>query len=367
MSMFRNLGRLEVGVTSKVARFMSRSVIPKRAFKKDTETSLPQPSFENIRSTQQPPNRQTSIGDAAMDINKMTQSLQQVSIATEPSSSWTAINVAPSQIPGLTLLAKHQLPPKDQLIPSKSSTTSTPKLKKAGGSPASPPKRDAAGRSVKVLPSKASGGVPEPSASYLRGCQIAPIELKDPQELLVVIDLNGTLLYRPNRKNPTKFLGRPNADLFLKYCIDNFSVVIWSSAKPANVNAMCDTILTPELRQKVVAIWGRDKFNLSPTDFVLRVQCYKRLTSIWKDPSIAASHPLHQFGGRWDQTNTVLIDDSLDKARSEPYNLIEVPDWTGDLEDYALPHVHDYLNHLSRHSNVSGCLYSEPFKPSNRP
>lgn len=227
-------------------------------------------------------------------------------------------------------------------------------------------KLNGAGRERKVQPSKASGGVPNASMQYLQGCKVVPRPLRDPQDLLVVIDLNGTLLYRPNRKQPTKFLSRPHAPLFLKYCIDTFKVVIWSSAREQNVTAMCNSILTPEMRRKVVAIWGRDKFNLTRQDFELRVQCYKRLTSIWKDPRIATSHPAYQMGGRWDQTNTVLVDDSLDKGRSEPYNLIEVPEWTGDVHDIALPQVHDYLNHLSLHSNVSGCLYAQPFKPQLR-
>jgi TFIIF-interacting CTD phosphatase-like protein len=227
-------------------------------------------------------------------------------------------------------------------------------------------KRNAAGREAKVQPSQASGGIPDPSPQYLHVAQVIPRPLQNPQDLLLVIDLNGTLLYRPSKKHPTNFLSRPHAPLFLKYCIDTFKVVIWSSALHANVTAMCNAILTPELRRKVVAIWSRDKFNLSQQDFAMRVICYKRLTRVWKDPMIASTHPDYRLGGRWDQTNTVLIDDSVEKGRSEPYNLIEIPEWNGDTEDVALPQVHDHLNRLSLHSNVSGSLYAEPFKPSRR-
>jgi hypothetical protein len=358
MYALKNLGGLEVRITSKVARFMFSSMNTRRSVEKTVDAllpPLPQPS-STVRLNPRASEYQASMEE----IKNMTDSLQQVSLAPElPPQSLKPML-------GLTLLA-HPLPIRRQWTPPKSPTISTPKKKKDPKVTLIPhKKRDASGRSTKVLPSRASGGVPNASPEYLQGCQIIPRVLKDPQQLLVVIDLNGTLLYRPNRKNPTKFLSRPNAELFLKYCIDTFKIVIWSSAKPENVASMCNTILTPELRRKVVAIWGRDKFNLSPTDFQLRVQCYKRLTSIWKDPNIAASHPRYRFGGKWDQTNTVLIDDSIEKARSEPFNLIEVPDWTGDLEDYALPNVHDYLNHLSLHSNVSGCLHANPFKPHSR-
>lgn len=231
-------------------------------------------------------------------------------------------------------------------------------------SPSAQEKRD-----VKVQPSKASGGIPNPTKEYLALSNLTSKPLQEPQHLLVVIDLNGTLLFRPSRKQPTKFTERPNARQFLRYCIETFTVVIWSSAKPENVQNMCNAILTPELRKQVVAIWGRDKFNLSRADYELRVQCYKRLSQLWSDTTVARSHPLWASGGRWNQTNTVLVDDSLEKGRSEPFNLIEIPEFVGDQKEIGefLPQVHDYLNHLSMHSNVSACLRARPFKAQLAP
>lgn len=224
-------------------------------------------------------------------------------------------------------------------------------------------------RDAIVPPSKASGGIPNPTNAYLTLSKAIPIPLQEPQHLLVVIDLNGTLLFRPSRSHPTKFTARPNTHQFLKYCIDTFTVAIWSSAKPENVNNMCNAILPPELRKKVVAIWGRDKFGLSPADYSTRVQCYKRLTKLWSDDKVARSHPLWDAGSRWNQTNTVLIDDSLEKGRSEPFNLIEIPEFFGDQKETGefLPQVHDFLNHLSMHSNVSACLRAQPFKAQFAP
>ena len=213
-------------------------------------------------------------------------------------------------------------------------------------------------------PSEASGGVPNPTQQYLETSNTAPQTLGTPQNLLVVIDLNGTLLYRPGRHS-TKFHARPHAKLFLKYCIETFTVVIWSSARPQNVKAMCETIIPHKLRDQVAGIWARDKFDLTMEDYNERIQCYKRLEKVWGTPEIAATHPSFKYGGRWDQTNTVLIDDSLEKARSEPHNLVEVPEWFGNLNeaDDILPQVHDYLNFLSHHSNVSACLRAHPFQP----
>jgi hypothetical protein len=127
---------------------------------------------------------------------------------------------------------------------------------------------------------------------------------------------------------------------------------------------MCDAILSPDMRKKVAAIWGRDKFNLTPEDYNLRVQCYKRLTKLWNDEKIKQAHPAWKEGGKWDQTNTVLVDDSIEKGRSEPYNLVEIPEFFGDIneQDGILPQVHDYLNTLAMHSNVSSFLRAVPFK-----
>ena len=220
------------------------------------------------------------------------------------------------------------------------------------------------GREPKVEPSKASGGRPTASKEYLTKANIHPHQLPFPQHLLVVIDLNGTLLYRPNRKQPTRFVARPFSEQFLKYCIDTFTVVIWSSARAENVTNMCKTILTGGMREKVKAIWGRDKFDLTAEDFDKRVQCYKRLTKIWTDPAIIVSHPAYATGGRWDQTNTVLVDDSFEKARSEPHNLVEIPEFFGNEREAGriLPQVHDYLNYLSMYSNVSAVVRADPFR-----
>ncbi|KAI9646960.1 hypothetical protein NHQ30_004960 [Ciborinia camelliae] len=223
-------------------------------------------------------------------------------------------------------------------------------------------------RNTKFRPSNASGGIPNPTIAYLDGTFTEPgkpSRSSTARHLLVVIDLNGTLLYRPNRKNPTKFTARPHAERFLKYCIDTFSVIIWSSAKAQNVVPMCQSILSLELRRKIIAIWGRETFGLTTADYNTRVQCYKRLTRLWNDSKIAASHPNAHHGDRWDQTNTVLIDDSSEKARSEPYNLIQIPEFFGDHKEVGdvLPQVHDYLNFLSMHENVSAAIRYSPFVP----
>jgi hypothetical protein len=240
---------------------------------------------------------------------------------------------------------------------------------------------------VVVVPSPESGGVPDPTPAYLLRASFLARTLPEPQPLLVVIDLNGTLVHRPNPRNPRHIVARPFAREFLAYCIDTFHVMIWSSARPANVSAMCDKLLTPSQLSRLVATWGRDRFGLSADDYDRRVQCYKRLGSAWADPAVRATYPAdyddagvritgggggvgcegdhHRKPGCWNQGNTVLIDDSREKARSEPFNAIEIPEFNGVEKEHVLPRVHDYLNTLACQADVSTYIRVNPFKIGN--
>ncbi|CAK7217897.1 hypothetical protein SBRCBS47491_003320 [Sporothrix bragantina] len=219
-------------------------------------------------------------------------------------------------------------------------------------------------RSEISMPSAESGGVPEPSPAYLEQAGLDSQHVDTAQPLLIVVDLNGTLLHRPDGfRNPKLFVRRPHAFVFMDYMIKNFWVVVWSSARPDNVTHMCRNLLQDEAMQSLVAVWDRSRFGLTPADYNTRVQCYKRLTLLWEDPAVSQSHPQYKIGGRWSQANTVLIDDSTEKARSEPFNAITVPEFANQpgLYDNILPRVHDYLNELCFQSDVSAFMRVNPF------
>ncbi|KAG8158768.1 hypothetical protein KVR01_011211 [Diaporthe batatas] len=232
---------------------------------------------------------------------------------------------------------------------------------------AASPSSNKNGRAAITPPSKASGGIPDPTPLYLARASFLPKRRAEPGPLLVVIDLNGTILYRPDRRKSQNFRRRPHADAFVRYCVETFWVVFWSSARPENVRRMVEGLVGPDLLPNVVAVWGRDRFGLTPEDYSARTQCYKRLTTLWADPVVRASFPADRPGyeGRcWDQGNTVLIDDSVEKARSEPHNAITIPEFTGDMNESLdiLPRVHDYLNELCFQEDVSTYGRAHPFK-----
>ncbi|KAG6039803.1 hypothetical protein E4U41_002127 [Claviceps citrina] len=216
---------------------------------------------------------------------------------------------------------------------------------------------------TRAPPSTASGGVPSPSARYLAQTLPPPCVLPSPRRLLVVLDLNGTLLHRPSSRQPCRFVKRPHAQQFLAHCLESFHLAIWSSAQPKNVSNMVGQLLTTAQRGRCVVVWARDRLGLSADDYHARVQVYKRLSRLWDDPAVRASHPEAADGGRWDQSNTVLVDDSLEKGRSEPYNILCIPEFVGLHAEpsHVLPQVQDYLSRLTFQADVSRYMRATPF------
>ena len=203
---------------------------------------------------------------------------------------------------------------------------------------------------------KSLSKMPKPTENYLHQASLEPCQLSKRQRLLLVLDLNGTLLER-KRATKTCWL-RPQLNVFIRYCLDNHSVMVWSSAKPPNVDLMCSKIFTGEDRSKVLKEWGRDRLGLSEKEYWTKVQCYKRLETVWNDEGVQSLHPQSTSGGHWDQSNTVLIDDSALKASAQPYNHIEIPEFirsSGVNEDEAkiLVHVMSYLEDARWWDDVS--------------
>lgn len=200
---------------------------------------------------------------------------------------------------------------------------------------------------------------PEAKEHYLQRASLPPIpKPSSPQPLLIILDLNGTLIYRKHRKFPPSFTRRAGLEDFLDILMRKYKVMIWSSSQPQTVRAVCEKLLTHGQRKRLVAEWGRDKFGLSKSQYKNKVQVYKTLETVWADESIQAAYPGKKGSGRWDQKNTILIDDSKLKALSEPYNILEIPEFTGTPapgvdEASILPKVLDCLDTLARHDDAS--------------
>jgi hypothetical protein len=216
---------------------------------------------------------------------------------------------------------------------------------------------------------------PKPSPEYLERANLPPRRLTSPKKLLIVLDLNGTLLVRSNRGS--SYTPRPHVNEFLAYCLEHHKLVVWSSARPHNVNPMVAQLFNKKRHAKLVEIWSREHLRLGE-HYNEKVQVYKQLSWLWEDAKVQASFPAEPPGlfriedgwkkppppAKWDQSNTVLLDDTTDKAASEPYNLIRVDEFTKENKDDGddvLGRVIAYLEDLKWEADVSAAMRVKPF------
>ncbi|OAP56843.1 hypothetical protein AYL99_08955 [Fonsecaea erecta] len=168
---------------------------------------------------------------------------------------------------------------------------------------------------------------PVASEEYKRRAALAPALRETPQKLLVILDLNGTLLVRPQRHRPKYIIVRPGVRKLLDYLFQNHVVMVYSSAKPENCAAMVNQFFHPTQRSAMAGVWARDKLGLSKLQYNSKVQVYKKLEPIWKDKKIGKKAGP---GQKWDQSNTVLVDDSQLKGLAQPHNLLQIPEFFND-------------------------------------
>lgn len=205
--------------------------------------------------------------------------------------------------------------------------------------------------------------LPLPTTQYLQQARSEPRKSDSARPLLLVVDLNGTLVER--KKGSSNFVGRPNVTPFLKYVLDNHTMLIWSSASPQNVMKVCQRLFSKKDRQKVIGEWGRDTLDLTPEQFKEKVQVYKKLDKIWRNETIKYTHPNAEKGEIWDQTNTILIDDSRTKAAAQPHNLLEIPEFKNKAEQKktdVLKQVAGYLEELRWQVDVSAFIRTRSFR-----
>lgn len=170
----------------------------------------------------------------------------------------------------------------------------------------------------------ASPAPPSSTQQYRSQALKEPVRVDEPRKLLIILDLNGTLLYRV-KAGTTKIYMRPGVTPLLDYLFTNHVVMVYTSTMPATAQEMVNQFIHPTKRNKLAAIWARDKLDLNKDQYRSKVQVYKKLDKVWKDADIQATAGP---GNRWDQTNTILIDDSKLKALAQPHNLLQVLEYT---------------------------------------
>ncbi|PVH98461.1 HAD-like protein [Periconia macrospinosa] len=207
--------------------------------------------------------------------------------------------------------------------------------------------------------------IPSTSRTSIAACN--PHRTK-PQDMLIILDLNGTLIYREESFRPRnpKFITRPYLPEFLEYLFGNFQVMVWSSASRNTINEIVRTWPFDDHRSALVAKWNRHHTGIAAADYHARVHTYKNLENVWASDEIQKHHPEYSAGKRYNQDNTILLDDSWPKASAQPFNVIKVPTYqgnSGDNED-IFGEVWTYLELLRRQPDVSNYMHKRPFRNS---
>ncbi|KAG0355330.1 hypothetical protein BG005_005764 [Podila minutissima] len=211
-------------------------------------------------------------------------------------------------------------------------------------------------------------GIRPISPSYLTIANEPSRTLPAPRKMLVILDLNGTLFFRNKRLSgkPT-IVNRPFLLEFMRLLFTHFHVMVWSSSRRTSVDAMLNRI--PKDFGTMDRIWSREHFDLHEVDFHRKVLTLKDMEKVWEEIEMekewASPKQLKKYAEDFDQTNTILIDDSTHKSQLQPYNCIPIADF--DFEraesgaDIELLKVWQYLELASMQSNVSNFMREFPF------
>ncbi|CAG8460626.1 10264_t:CDS:1 [Acaulospora colombiana] len=223
------------------------------------------------------------------------------------------------------------------------------------------------------LESDTRGANDHPSMKYMHTALIPSIKVEKSLPKLIVLDLNGTLIFR-TCSDIEKAILRPYIKDFMDYIFSGgFSVMVWSSAQPKNVKKMVKATFGHH-ETKLIDVWTRDKFSLSFQQYHQKCLTIKDLEKVWKElnsdsslkPCLELRSESPNTSVVWDQTNTILIDDSLLKAQLQPFNSIHLLEFNERLafsrNDSELKDVIPYLEKLRHQTNVSAYIRDFPYR-----
>ncbi|GJJ14309.1 hypothetical protein Clacol_008573 [Clathrus columnatus] len=212
----------------------------------------------------------------------------------------------------------------------------------------------------------------EPSEIYLATSLKPSYRISQPSPKLLILDLNGTLLYRlppPSRRSSYQIYSdsspAPSRATYLRPYFLSFrqylfhattrawlDVMVWSSAQPHSVKSMLKLCFPREgenmetinaeteaevktVDDRFFAVWARDTLGLSRADYSRKIQTIKNLEKVWTEfatisrSSISGDSTTSESNLPANNNNplfshsslsTLLLDDSPLKARLQPWN-----------------------------------------------
>ncbi|KAJ2821193.1 hypothetical protein FBU31_004984 [Coemansia sp. 'formosensis'] len=187
-------------------------------------------------------------------------------------------------------------------------------------------------------------------------CDYSKNEVKTKHRQLIVLDLNGTLIKRGAKNSDRSRTGyaRPHLANFLQFILNNFAVMVWSSAQPFSVNNMLQVFMN-EQQKRFVRVWDR-RFCDIDGNYFGKAQTTKDLLKITSGYSLADSPHRNVYDtyrgylgvapemkDHWTLENIVLVDDSETKAVRQKENHVHVSSFEDLRHDDELLKLHLYL------------------------
>ncbi|KAI7748674.1 hypothetical protein M8C21_020260, partial [Ambrosia artemisiifolia] len=191
---------------------------------------------------------------------------------------------------------------------------------------------------------------------------------------LLVLDVNGLLVdivadpdeyHKPDTVIASKAVfKRPFCDDFLEFCFQRFNVGVWTSRTRKNINRVLDFLMR-DTQHQLLFCW--DQSHCTETGFNTientgKPLLLKELKKLWEkqDPNLPWDR------GAYDESNTLLLDDSPYKALRNPPHTAIFP------YTYSYRNAHDndlgpngdlrnYLERLAASDNVQKFIEQNPF------
>ncbi|KAJ1949982.1 hypothetical protein EC988_004557, partial [Linderina pennispora] len=201
-------------------------------------------------------------------------------------------------------------------------------------------------------------------------------ERATPFKELLVLDLNGTLLKRApvsktradGQRGRRGYL-RPYLHEFLRFALDNFAVMVWSSAQAPSVHDML-AVTFAGMGKELVRVWDRRFCEIDGGYFKksLAMKDLRKITDGYTLQDSPFRRILNKFDnvgytgidaaskGKWSLDNIVLIDDSEEKVLQPDCHLFISTYEDHTKPDSELKKVTEYLRAYAENRTKYGCL-----------
>jgi NLI interacting factor-like phosphatase len=157
--------------------------------------------------------------------------------------------------------------------------------------------------------------------------------------IVTIVDLNGVLLERLGQEpknrdarsaalafrqsshtlNRRRIWMRPHHAEFIRYLSRRYTIGVWSSATFATVQGLLDIVLEGTGVRQESLIFVRDRVECPHDTANGGFATIKPLRAVWTDK---------RYEKQCNPTNTIILDDSPNKARENPSSAILVPEYT---------------------------------------